>query len=287
VPAVGGAAVLLGLAVGGTALGLGGQGPLASSGGGGGWPSTWAASFGPLTPAWLLALLAAFGAGLADDLRRGGLAPRAKLLAQVLAGLPLLAAALAARPDAAGLAIGLGLVAGALVAINAVNTFDNSDGAAGTLGLLALAAPAPLAAAALLGFLPFNLDARRQRAGRAAPTCYLGDSGSHLVGMLIALTPPAWPALWLPLLDLGRLSVLRLTRGSRPWIGDRRHLAHRLEAAGLGRGALLGCLAGVALPSVALGAAGILRGEAVLVLGGLLATALLYLLALRWTRDPG
>ena len=66
-----------------------------------------------------------------------------------------------------------------------------------------------------------------------------------LLGALVLLVPAAWPALALPLFDLLRLSALRLARGSRPWIGDRRHLAHRLEAAGLSRAWVLGSLLAV------------------------------------------
>jgi hypothetical protein len=47
---------------------------------------------------------------------------------------------------------------------------------------------------------------------------------------LLLLTPLAWPVFVLPALDLARLSVARLRAGSRPWIGDRRHIAHRLAS---------------------------------------------------------
>ena len=53
------------------------------------------------------------------------------------------------------------------------------------------------------------------------------------------------PLLVLPLLDLGRLCVLRVRQGRRPWDGDRLHLAHELERRGLGVLAVLGVLLGV------------------------------------------
>ena len=144
----------------------------------------------------------------------------------------------------------------ALVAMNAVNTWDNADGAAGGLTLVALPA-GPLGAAAA-GFLPWNLWRRG-----GAPIAYLGDAGSHLVGVAIAARPEAIGVLLLPLLDLARLSVVRVAAGSRPWIGDRRHLAHRFEAAGVpgvGVAALLAGLAGAPVwlgwPGAALTAVG-------------------------------
>ena len=175
-------------------------------------------------PLWTWpALLAAFSLGLLDDSLPGGLTPLQKLTGQLVVA-SLLAAA-APLGDHSSWVAGLT----AMVAMNAVNTFDNADGAAGGLGLVGLAPTA--AGAACLGFLPWNLA---RRPGRSAPFAYLGDSGSHLLGVLIASTPGALWVLLLPLLDLARLAPLRLRAGSKPWVGDRRHLAHRLEAAGWG-----------------------------------------------------
>ncbi|MEE8468303.1 MAG: hypothetical protein V3T22_07605 [Planctomycetota bacterium] len=189
---------------------------------------------------WLTMSLA-LALGLADDLRRGGLSAGWKF-----AGQGLVAAALAwETPGGPGSRALAAFVA--LVAQNAVNTWDNADGAAGGLGLVALAPLAP-AAGALVGFLPWNLM-RRERAGERVPSAYLGDAGSHLVGVLVASTPEAWPFLVLPLADLARLCVLRVSRGRAPWSADRLHLAHRLAAAGLAPLPIaLGLAALVALP---------------------------------------
>ncbi len=180
-------------------------------------------------------LLLALALGLADDLRRAGWAVGWKF-----AGQAVVAAALAwETPGGVGARVLAAFVA--LVAQNAVNTWDNADGAAGGLGLVALAPLAP-AAGGLAGFLPWNLF-QRQRGGERVPTAYLGDAGSHLVGVLVASRPEAWPFLLLPLADLARLCVLRVARGRAPWSADRLHLAHRLAAAGLAPMLVAGVLA--------------------------------------------
>lgn len=169
----------------------------------------------PLGNAAAVAVLLAFAVGLVDDLRAAGLSPLQKVGGQLVAALPL------------AVDHGVGGVLVALVAMNAVNTFDNSDGAAAGFGVAALAGPLPTAAGALAGFLPWNL----RRGGARAPKAYLGDAGSHALGMLVAVEPRAWPALALPLLDLARVVWLRARAGQAPWAGDRRHLPQALERA--------------------------------------------------------
>jgi UDP-GlcNAc:undecaprenyl-phosphate GlcNAc-1-phosphate transferase len=199
------------------------------------------------------ALAAAFAVGLVDDLRPAGLAPLPKLCAQALAG-AILATAIALAANG-GEPLGLNVAgagafalwtAAAMAAMNLLNTFDNADGAAGGLGLVGLVAGAPLAAGALAGFLPFNLWLRR----RGDPRAYLGDSGSHLLGMMLLLTPAAWPLFLLPLLDLARVAAVRLREGRPIWSADRLHLAHRLQAAGLAPTAVVAVLVGIALPAL-------------------------------------
>lgn len=227
------------------------------------------------------ALLTAFGVGLVDDLVPGGLPPRAKLMGQCAAALVLALFPFGAGVD--GVLDRLALMVVAVVAMNAVNTFDNADGAAATLGLAALW-PVPGPRGALLGFLPFNLLLRRRGAGAERPPwAMLGDSGSHLVGLLIAATPGAEPFLLLPLLDLGRLAIVRERHGRRPWEGDRRHLAHRLEALGLGPLLVVACLAGILLPTWL---AALIGAGAELVPLGMFGTTALYFLALYFTPDP-
>ncbi|MBI5432816.1 MAG: hypothetical protein HZA52_08310, partial [Planctomycetes bacterium] len=170
--------------------------------------------------------------------------------------------------------LALALIVGAAIAQNALNTFDNADGAAGGLATLALGASAFPASGALLGFLAFNLPWRgRTRA-------MLGDAGSHALGVAFLLTPAAWPALALPLLDLARVVCVRRAEGRPIWRGDRAHLAHRLAGLGLSSFAVLGWLVVIASPSVVLGAVGFARASPWPCLSGLLGTAALFLVAI-------
>jgi UDP-GlcNAc:undecaprenyl-phosphate GlcNAc-1-phosphate transferase len=98
-----------------------------------------------------------------------------------------------------------------------------------------------LTCGALLGFLPYNFP-------RA--TAFLGDSGSHLVGYLLAVlailphfysetNPRPWAVitpllvLAIPLADLAWVVLLRWRLGKPFYIGDTNHLSHRLVRAGL------------------------------------------------------
>lgn len=219
----------------------------------------------------LLGLGAALGVGLVDDLRPGGLRAGPKVAAQLVAGLVLGFEVGSSPLEALTLALWV------VVACNALNTFDNADGA--LLGQsLAFGVSHPPLAAAAAGVLPFNLLLRR--GPERVPLAYLGDSGSHLLGAWVALVPAARWMLVLPLLDLARLAVLRRREGRAPWTGDRRHLAHRLAARGLGEPAVVLVLLLVAAPTLlaahALGGAmqwalGLLGGAATFLVALLLA----------------
>ena len=100
--------------------------------------------------------------------------------------------------------------------------------------------------------------------------------------MLLA-SPAGWAALVLPALDLARVALLRARAGEPPWRGDRRHLAHRAQRAGWGRTRVALALALVAAPA-ALGAALDRGGPGPAALGGSLATAALFALAVRATK---
>jgi len=93
----------------------------------------------------------------------------------------------------------------------------------------------------LLGFLPYNFP-------RAS--AFLGDSGSHLVGYLLAvlaILPHFYTAqnprvlavfaplliLAVPLLDLAWVVCLRWRMGQPFYRGDTNHLSHRLVHRGL------------------------------------------------------
>lgn len=244
------------------------------------WPAL--ASLWPATPVVVATLTLVLAVGLLDDHRPLG--PAAKALATLLAFAPM-GVAMGVQGSAAGdWAIGLGWTLWACAVAHVLNTWDNADGALAGLVGLGAAPVVPALAAACAGFLPFNLDAAR-RANRAtrAPTAYLGDGGSFALGFLVAASPQAWGLVWLPALDLARLSVLRWASGSRPWIGDRRHLAHRLETRGLGRVAVAVVLALVAAPA-ALGVPAALASDSGAgVLLALAGTALAFGGALRWS----
>ena len=145
-----------------------------------------------------------------------------------------------------------------LTLINAFNFMDNMNGLCAGVGAIGAGGFALIAAAngeylvaitgflvcgALAGFLPWNFpDAR----------AFLGDSGSHLVGYLLAvmaILPHFYTrqhprrfavlapllVLGLPLLDLAQVSLFRTLRRQPFWIGDTNHLSHRLVRAGLSR----------------------------------------------------
>jgi len=96
---------------------------------------------------------------------------------------------------------------------------------------------------ALLGFLLWNFPDGR---------IFLGDSGSHLVGYLLAVLailphfytaqhPRRWAVLipllvlGVPLFDLVRVVVVRWRIGQPFYMADNNHLSHRLVRAGLSR----------------------------------------------------
>lgn len=147
-----------------------------------------------------------------------------------------------------------------LTVTNAFNFMDNMNGLCAGLGaigacyfgLTAATAPKPqylvaliafLACGALLGFLPYNFPRAK---------AFLGDSGSHLVGYLLAvlailphfytsqnrhvlavLTPLL--ILAVPLGDLVWVVILRWRMGKPFYVGDTNHLSHRLVQLGLSR----------------------------------------------------
>ncbi len=149
-----------------------------------------------------------------------------------------------------------------LVVVNAINIFDNMDGMAGGCAFTAfllffliaslqgqyfVALLSGTLGGAMLGFLIFNWPPAR---------IFLGDSGSHFVGYMLAVTGAlvtyyspvrgGTPAsilipllvLALPLFDLGAVILLRLRQGVPIYQADNQHLSHRFVMLGLsGKGA--------------------------------------------------
>ncbi|MGA2787082.1 MAG: MraY family glycosyltransferase [Verrucomicrobiota bacterium] len=163
-----------------------------------------------------------------------------------------------------------------LTVVNAFNFMDNMNGLCAGLGVIGAFLFAIIAAAhgeylvaitgflmcgALIGFLPWNFPNAR---------AFLGDSGSHLVGYLLAvmaILPHFYTkqnphplavlsplfVLAIPLTDLAWVVILRTRAGKPFWIGDTNHLSHRLVRMGMSRtrAVLLIWLAAAAIGSIA------------------------------------
>jgi len=131
-----------------------------------------------------------------------------------------------------GLCTGLGAIAASCFAMIAA-----ADGQY-LVALIAL-----VSAGALLGFLPYNYP---------NATAFLGDSGSHLVGFLLAILailPHFYSrrhqdvlavfkpllVLAVPLIDLVWVVILRWKSGRPFYVGDTNHLSHRLVRRGWSR----------------------------------------------------
>ena len=151
---------------------------------------------------------------------------------------------------------------------NAFNFLDNMDGL--SAGIAAVCATAFLIAAlsiqqyfvaallamlvgSLLGFLCFNFS---------PASIFMGDGGSLLIGFVLGILtvrttylPPGmdiahgWYAMFapvivlaLPLYDFIVVSIIRLSRGKSPFVGDTNHFSHRLVARGMSRRTAVLCL---------------------------------------------
>ena len=223
------------------------------------------------------ALVAAVLLGLIDD--RLGLQAGAKLAGQCALGAILAWPTLAAQPTSPwAWAVFAGLVAAAVVACNVINTFDNADGVVVGLSCPALWRTFPVLAAGCLALIP--LQCLRRGSGLLART-FLGDSGSNLLALALLLSPKAWPCLALPALDLARVACERVRRGTPPWIGDRTHLAHRLQRRALGPAAVAASLTLASGPTLVL-ALGLLPTSAANLGLCLAATLVLFGLLLRF-----
>jgi UDP-GlcNAc:undecaprenyl-phosphate GlcNAc-1-phosphate transferase len=188
---------------------------------------------------------------------------------------------------------------------NAFNFLDNMDGL--SAGVACVCSVAFMAAAAsvappqwfvvatlaclvgsLLGFLCWNFPPAK---------VFMGDAGSLVIGFVLGVltvrttflpegAPLAgrWYALLapvvvlaLPLYDLVTVSLIRLSRGKSPFVGDTNHFSHRLVARGMTRRTAVLCLylvaaatsiAAILLPAVTTPlAAGMIFAQTLLILG--------------------
>jgi UDP-GlcNAc:undecaprenyl-phosphate/decaprenyl-phosphate GlcNAc-1-phosphate transferase len=207
--------------------------------------------------------------GIADD--RHELRPRVKFLGQCVIAAVVALSGVRVTLFVPSAAVTLVLTVLWIVAVtNAVNFQDNMNGlcaglawvAAGWFGFIAarqghylVASMAFLVAGAAAGFLPWNFP--RSRA-------FLGDSGSHLVGFLLAtlaILPHYYSPqhqhraavlaplfiLVVPLADMAAVVVYRWRSGQPFYLGDTNHFSHRLERAGLSRTAAVVVLWGASV----------------------------------------
>jgi UDP-GlcNAc:undecaprenyl-phosphate GlcNAc-1-phosphate transferase len=178
-----------------------------------------------------------------------------------------------------------------------------------------IAACLALLIGSLLGFLCFNFPWRTGRDGGGA-TIFMGDGGSLVVGFLLAfltvrttyIAPsPAEPdattrltatagwygvfmpliVLAIPLYDFCSVTLIRLSQGKSPFVGDLQHFSHRLVRHGLSKRAavlvIYGCTAVTAIGGVSL--ASLRPWQAALV--GLQTILVLLVLGLyEWARVP-
>jgi len=141
--------------------------------------------------------------------------------------------------------------------INAFNFLDNMDGAAAGIAVIASSILFTAAAISgqvfvgglaivftgtLLGFLVFNFPPAK---------IFMGDAGSLVVGFFVALLtlrttyyyeaqsgqwyPVLMPLIVMavPLYDFISVTLLRISQGKSPFIGDTQHFSHRLRKRGL------------------------------------------------------
>jgi UDP-GlcNAc:undecaprenyl-phosphate GlcNAc-1-phosphate transferase len=231
---------------------------------------------GGSSPSWLLkgllpAALVLIWVGIIDDVLT--LTGIYKLIGQVLAVTVLVAAG--SRFDCISLfrySLPLGqfcipfTIFFCLGAINAFNLIDGADALASsigaivclTLGVISAAQSEPVAsvvcfalAGALAGFLPYNVPPAR---------IYLGDTGSMLIGLIVAAVaiessikhqaafalavPVAICAI--PILDAAAALVRRVTTGQSVFTPDRGHLHHVLLLRGWSVGRTVAFIAGLA-----------------------------------------
>lgn len=208
-------------------------------------PSAW---FGVLVGGWMIFIM-----GLLDDIST--MSAKNKLAVQIVGTLIMAIAGCSALGlDIAGFSVGLGWLSipvtcfWLLSTTNAVNLMDGVDGLVGGLssitflacafvsalsGNWVLASVAAIWAAACAGYLPHNWNPAR---------IFMGDCGSQLLGalqgVLVLLTfqdaqghlsiPCALLMLLIPLGDMTRVILSRLSQGKKIFSADRGHLHHLL-----------------------------------------------------------
>ena len=217
----------------------------------------------------LLGMTLVFGLGLADDIHR--MPPYTKLIAQLIISCLVVftGVRLTVLPwlPWAWLSVPLSVIWIVFV-MNAFNLLDNMDGLAAGVGMIAalcgaahaavlgqwtIAAIAAILAGACRGFLYYNFPPAK---------IFMGDSGSHLIGMGLAALPLmggthsthlvsvlAIPTLLLavPIFDTCFVTTQRLLNRLHPFVGGTDHVSHRLAILGLSTRQTVVALYGVSL----------------------------------------
>lgn len=205
----------------------------------------------------LLAVFALFALGLWDDIKRLG--PFFKLAVQF--AVAIVAAAFAdIRVEffiENRMITSLFSAFWIVLIVNAFNFLDNMDGlsagiaaiagsilftAAAVSGQIFVGGLAIVFVGALLGFLVFNFPPAK---------IFMGDAGSMVVGFFVAmltlrttyyheaLSGRWYPVLMplvvmaVPLYDFLSVTILRISQGKSPFVGDTQHFSHRLRKRGL------------------------------------------------------
>lgn len=201
----------------------------------------------------LAGVMLVFSLGLVDDLRR--MPPYTKLVVQLLIGcLVVISGIRIELIEWRWLSVPLSVFWFVLV-MNAFNLLDNMDGLAAGVGAIAagvcalhgvlsgqwiVAAIAASVTGACLGFLRYNFPPAK---------IFMGDSGSHLLGLTLAslglmgswrhstqlVSVLAVPTLVLavPIFDTCFVTIQRLVHRQHPFAGGRDHVSHRLAILGL------------------------------------------------------
>ncbi len=223
----------------------------------------------PTILAFALGLLVLHVTGLLDDRRSVGAWPKLLIQVGIAAALAIwFDVRLLRMIDES---IGIGPVPSIIITVvwivvitNAINFMDNMDGLAGGVSAIAgsflmaaailneqwfIAATLAVLVGSILGFLVYNINPAK---------IFMGDGGSLVIGfalaVLVARTTFYNPAeqgtglgtgwygifmplaiLAVPLYDMVTVSVLRISQGRSPLIGDQQHYSHRLVMRGLSR----------------------------------------------------